>query len=999
MARAQHNFDQASRGARPGVPRPEPAMPDAAPLGPLGDPTDPDDRPERPPLSLPLLDPGPLFDLLADITKPLAWLAYLVPPLAVVAGYAALFRQHEIADHADRIALTLPFWQSILFGLLTANLLGKLAQGIAMSRQGARSREFGLRLAFGVVPRVYIDHRPIARLDPRAQRACHAAPLLLRLALFAGGILLWDTVRRTGSGLADLAVVVAGIGLASFLLTANPLWPADGYRWLAAATGRPRLRSNALRVLRLAIRARRLPPDLSSGEFWLLLLYAVVSLAFTATIAWLVVSAVAYGLEAQFRGTGVVIFGLLLAAVATFLLSRRRRARPPRATPPRAATAASQAGRRSGRSRGAALRGTAGWSVAAPARAPENGGAAASGFARDAAGRDGGVGAGTMAGRRRWSGGEAAALVADAPVERVDADPLSELLADAEIWRDEGNSSAMDPARAEALEPPRQGSDPSLDDILGPAPDPGRGAVAATRVTEALPDDLGAELDDLLGPGEALHGYSGPDISPAPPGEATPVSAERDDLAALLDLPESLERLDVADDWPADMPGSARGAGADGEAGTQVSPPSEPLGPGAAVLTGPVSGGSSGPAASVRDGRPEEGLRRGPDAIPTAPVAPARLPAPPVRPRQPAQRFETNDLDRLLRVGSSRPTPARRWRTALIWLAVLGVLAWAAFLPYPFEVGGEFTVQPLERAEARSRTDGEIIEINVREGDRVEAGEVMAVLSNWDELRDVAINEADGARLRADLAALTAGASPEQVEVARRAVATAELRVQAAQRALDREQALFEAGTIPAATLEDSRAAHDLALASRDEAEAALAVVTAPPRQPQVDALDAEIARNDEELAFSRLLLEYTNIRAPVGGQVVSSLQEVPLGAYLTTGGLFAELEDNRVVIAEVEVPETTISEVSVGAPAELRLWSDPETPIEGTVRSVAPRAEERDFGWIIRVQVEVPNPDGRLAANMTGFAKISAAERPAWQAFSRAIERFVVIELWSWLP
>jgi multidrug resistance efflux pump len=418
----------------------------------------------------------------------------------------------------------------------------------------------------------------------------------------------------------------------------------------------------------------------------------------------------------------------------------------------------------------------------------------------------------------------------------------------------------------------------------------------------------------------------------------------------------------------------------------------------AGLVPGPTSPlGAAG--AETLDDRVEGGPRRGAAAIPTAPVTPVASPAAPPRRRQPAQRIETDDLDRLLQIGASRPTAARRWRTALVWLAVLGVLAWAAFLPYPFEVGGEFTVQPLERAEARSRTDGEIIEINVREGDRVEAGDVMAVLSNWDELRDVAVNEADRAKLRAELAALTAGASPEQVEVARRAVATAELRVRSAQRALERDQALFDAGTIPEATLEDSRAAHDLAVANRDEAQAALAVVTAPPRQPQVDSLNAALARNEEELAFSRLLLEYTNIRAPVDGQVVSSLDETPLGAFLATGGLFAELEDNRVVIAEVEVPETTISEVGIGAPAELRLWSDPQTPIEGTVRSVAPRAEERDFGWIIRVQVEVPNPDGHLAANMTGFAKISAAERPAWQAFSRAIERFVVIELWSWVP
>ena len=107
----------------------------------------------------------------------------------------------------------------------------------------------------------------------------------------------------------------------------------------------------------------------------------------------------------------------------------------------------------------------------------------------------------------------------------------------------------------------------------------------------------------------------------------------------------------------------------------------------------------------------------------------------------------------------------------------------------------------------------------------------------------------------------------------------------------------------------------------------------------------------------------------------------------------------HRVVIAEVEIPETSIDEVVIGANAELRLWSNPEDSLFGTVQSVAPRAEKRDFGWIIRVEVRVPNPDGKLAANMTGFGKISAAERPTWQAFSQAIVGFFKIELWSWVP
>jgi multidrug efflux pump subunit AcrA (membrane-fusion protein) len=358
-----------------------------------------------------------------------------------------------------------------------------------------------------------------------------------------------------------------------------------------------------------------------------------------------------------------------------------------------------------------------------------------------------------------------------------------------------------------------------------------------------------------------------------------------------------------------------------------------------------------------------------------------------------------DDLDRVLQVGDARPTTASTWRVRLVWAAILGLLVWIGLQPYPFEVGGDFVIQPLDRAEARARTDGEITELFVAEGDRVEKDQVLAVLSNWDEERDVILNRTDGDRLRAELETMLSGARPEEIAVAEEALRTAEVRIEIAARDLARQEALFATGTIPEKLVEEARDALDLARAARDQARANLALVNSAARQTEIDAQLAAIARNDEEIAFAELMLEYTNIRAPAAGQIVSDLTGVPVGAYLSTGTLFAEIEDTSRVIAEIELPEITVSEIAIGAPAELRVWSAPDDSIFGTVSAIAPRAEERDFGRIVRVQVEVPNPDGRLAANMTGFGKISAGELPVWQVFSRAIYRFFTIELWSWLP
>jgi putative peptide zinc metalloprotease protein len=35
----------------------------------------------------------------------------------------------------------------------------------------------------------------------------------------------------------------------------------------------------------------------------------------------------------------------------------------------------------------------------------------------------------------------------------------------------------------------------------------------------------------------------------------------------------------------------------------------------------------------------------------------------------------------------------------------------------------------------------------------------------------------------------------------------------------------------------------------------------------------------------------------------------------------------------------------------------------------------------------------------MTGYAKISGETRPLWEVLFLTIKRFVLVEMWSWLP
>jgi hypothetical protein len=113
-------------------------------------------------------------------------------------------------------------------------------------------------------------------------------------------------------------------------------------------------------------------------------------------------------------------------------------------------------------------------------------------------------------------------------------------------------------------------------------------------------------------------------------------------------------------------------------------------------------------------------------------------------------------------------------RARVIWgVIAIGLLS-VAFLPYDYEAGGPVEILPAARAQAVARTRGEIVAIHVAEGDVVAEGTPLAELSDWDQERAVAAAQADLAAAEARLAQLLAGAKPEEVDLARRRVESAE---------------------------------------------------------------------------------------------------------------------------------------------------------------------------------------------------------------------------------
>jgi multidrug resistance efflux pump len=133
-------------------------------------------------------------------------------------------------------------------------------------------------------------------------------------------------------------------------------------------------------------------------------------------------------------------------------------------------------------------------------------------------------------------------------------------------------------------------------------------------------------------------------------------------------------------------------------------------------------------------------------------------------------------------------------RAKVVWVLIgLGLLVFA-FQPYSYEAGGQVEFLPAARGQAVARTDGEIIEVLVREGDVVTRGQVLAQLSAWDQERTVGVTETQLLAAEGQLAKLLAGPKPEEIELALRQVESAEASLAYSQAEADRAQVLAESG-------------------------------------------------------------------------------------------------------------------------------------------------------------------------------------------------------------
>ena len=250
------------------------------------------------------------------------------------------------------------------------------------------------------------------------------------------------------------------------------------------------------------------------------------------------------------------------------------------------------------------------------------------------------------------------------------------------------------------------------------------------------------------------------------------------------------------------------------------------------------------------------------------------------------------------------------------------------------------TLTPEEQATVRAEVSGAILQTYAEQGDRVGKGTRLA------RIDDSAIRD--------------------QVLSAQSAVTTAQNSASIAQRDVERNRTLLQAGAIPPRTLEES--------------------------QNALTSAQAQLANARAQMANAQKQLDKTSIVSPFAGVV--SQRQVSAGDVVQPGGALFTVVNPESMRLEASVPADALSQVHVGAPVSFTVNGYPNREFTGRVTLINPIADPSTRQ--VRIIVSLPNTGGILVGGLFANGHVAsethtAAVVPIAAVDERGLQPFVM--------
>jgi RND family efflux transporter MFP subunit len=245
------------------------------------------------------------------------------------------------------------------------------------------------------------------------------------------------------------------------------------------------------------------------------------------------------------------------------------------------------------------------------------------------------------------------------------------------------------------------------------------------------------------------------------------------------------------------------------------------------------------------------------------------------------------------------------------------------------------TVRAAQTSQVASQMMGNIVEIRVHEGDRVQRGEVIAVID--DSQPRAAVDQATAAERAAE----------QELVAADSELALAQSTLQRYQKLYDKKSASPQEYDEVKTRAQAAGARRDMAQAGQTEAKAAL--------------------------AQAHTSLDYTRIRAPFDGVITE--KKADTGTLASPGMPIFTIEDIRHYRLDATINESDLRYIRMGQPVPVVIDALGTDVLKGKVAQIVPAADPASRSFLVKI--ELPS-DTRLRSGLFGRAQVSRGERQA---------------------
>lgn len=245
----------------------------------------------------------------------------------------------------------------------------------------------------------------------------------------------------------------------------------------------------------------------------------------------------------------------------------------------------------------------------------------------------------------------------------------------------------------------------------------------------------------------------------------------------------------------------------------------------------------------------------------------------------------------------------------------------------------------VNESDAAALVGGRVVEVRIEEGDTVQAGDTLALLTQASLPAVVAERRARLAMARARLADLRRGSREAELQRAEADLAAAEAEAERTRQDLARIGPLAREGVVAAQALDQATAAAETAARRRDAARANLELAREGSRSDQIRAAEADVRSAEAQLQGASADLDELAVLAPVNGVVLHRL--VDPGEVLAAGTPVATVAEVARRWVRVYLPASLLARLPGGTAAVVLPAGGTTAPeVRGRLGSVSSKAE-----------------------------------------------------------